>query len=75
MAANRIVGLDPLSGALEHLPEVPRAVSECPPDWLIRSAVLQPGEAIHRHLAGCPRCMSVYCCALGAERPRPDLRH
>jgi hypothetical protein len=42
-------------------------VEACPPDLLVRAAVLTPSEPILSHIAGCLHCTNIYHGALGRE--------
>jgi hypothetical protein len=60
---------------LKHHPGVSSPAEGCPPDFLVRAAVLQTDEPVLAHVAGCPHCMNIYMGALGghghqAHRPQ-----
>jgi hypothetical protein len=42
-------------------------VEACPPDLLVRAAVLTPSEPVLSHIAGCLHCTNIYRGALGRE--------
>jgi len=69
MTPNRSVALS-LDRVGPERPPQSNAAPGCPPDLLIRSAVLEPNEAVQAHLSRCSRCTRVYFAALGSKRPR-----
>lgn len=42
-------------------------VEACPPDFLVRGAVLNTDELILSHIAKCRRCSGIYMAALGSD--------
>lgn len=55
-------------------PEGLDPAGQCPPDFLVRAAVLEPNESILSHVAECQRCTGTYLNAMGAycsDAPRP----
>jgi len=50
-------------------PAAPLDSAGCPPDSLLRAAVLNADEAVAAHIAGCAHCRDVYLCALGDAAP------
>jgi hypothetical protein len=53
--------------ALESYPALPHDTETCPPDFLVRAAVLEADEPVLFHVARCGRCMNTYMGALGGE--------
>ena len=41
-------------------------LERCPPDFLVRGAVLEADDPIRGHVAQCPRCMNIFMSARGS---------
>ena len=54
-------------GALGSYPALPNRTVGCPPDVLLRAAVLETDEAVLSHVVRCGRCMNLYLGALGRD--------
>jgi len=53
--------------APEGYPALTNRTVSCPPDILLRAAVLQTDDAVLSHVVRCGRCMNLYLGALGKD--------
>jgi hypothetical protein len=53
--------------ALEINSAPPNPADGCPPDFLVRAAVLETDEPVLSHIARCGHCMNIYMGALGND--------
>ena len=76
MTGNRGSNVEIVERAVpKNHPGFQNSAEGCPPDFLVRAAVLRMAEPILSHVAECPHCMNVYMGALGGDWHRGRRPH